>query len=58
MNNVGYVPQKTCLSYEPSKDKICENQLGCIHINKDCPKQEYLKTCYPEDERLTTVLTK
>ena len=44
-----------CLSYIPSKDNVCENQFKCIHINKECPKQEYLKACYPDAKELLTV---
>jgi hypothetical protein len=55
MHTFKYNLTKFCFDYEPSQKKICEKQLGCIHINKDCPKQEYLKACYPDDERLKTV---
>lgn len=55
MNNQPYIPIGTCTSFIPSRNKICDNQDVCIHINGSCPKQEYLKTCYPDDERLKTV---
>jgi hypothetical protein len=45
-----------CLSFLKSKNMICENQCICIHMNnKTCPKYEYLKKCYPDDERLKSV---
>lgn len=44
-----------CVSFIPVENKICRNQHTCVHINKECPKQEFLKACYPGDERLKTI---